>query len=90
MSRPGYRSSIARPRPERDALTVDYADVLRQAVENERWRVLREVERTVEAIKTRKPDGRNSWSHEARTAEEFKKDLTAALETIHGNGSGRG
>lgn len=70
-----------RPRPPADALAVDYADVLRQAVENERWRVLREVRREVEAVKTSKPHSVGYLS-EKRDAVDFKRDALAALDRL--------
>ena len=68
MSRPGYRSSIARPSrgpsggagdsgaSQPEVLHIDYADVLAQAVINERHRVLREIRLKVESIETSKRD----------------------------------
>ena len=46
---------IAGARTRSGALTVDYADVLRQAVENERWRVLRDVTEAIDRVPTEKP-----------------------------------
>jgi hypothetical protein len=63
-------------------MTVDYADVLRQAVDNERWRVLREIRKAVEALPETKP-GRERWSSpSARTAAEFAQDVVRALDRI--------
>jgi hypothetical protein len=59
------------------ALTVDYKDVLEQAVANERWRVLREVIRAVEAVPT-------SDSHYAyRDIKiDMKRDVLAAIKRL--------
>lgn len=40
-----------RPTPVEPGLQVNYQDVLNQAVLNERWRVLRELTREVEALR---------------------------------------
>lgn len=62
-------------------MTVDYADVLRQAVDNERWRVLREVRKAVEALPRTEATSR-SYSPEARTATAFVGDVVKALDRI--------
>lgn len=63
-----------------EALTVDYKDVLDQAVENERWQVLRELRRAIETIDTTKPG--IGYRDDDRKAADFKKDLLAKLERI--------
>lgn len=47
-----YLAGQRRPVAADPALTVDYADVLRQAVANERYRVLREVRNAVAKVPT--------------------------------------
>lgn len=64
-------------------MTVDYADVLRQAVDNERWRVLREVRKQVDSLDVTK-EGRDSFGYTQvdRTAKEFRRGLDRALDRI--------
>ena len=71
-----------RPGPEREVLTIDYADVLAQAVANERWRVLQEVRRSVAAVPTSTPHKYDSWKSDPRTANEVKADISRALDRI--------
>jgi hypothetical protein len=70
-------------RPQRDegGLVVDYADVLRQAVENERFRVLREVRERVGKIATTKENAR-SYSRDDRTANDFKREVLREIDYI--------
>ena len=68
-------------RPLRETVSVDYADVLRQAIENERWRVLREVRREVERVETTKP-GRTNYSSDPRNGSDVKRDVLAALDRV--------
>lgn len=65
-------------------MTVDYADVLRQAVDNERWRVLREIRKAVEALPETKRDDayRYHYTTQDRTAAEFAQDVVKALDRI--------
>lgn len=70
---------IAGQRREREVVNVDYADVLRQAVDNERWRLMREVLKAVDAISTTSYD-KYSYSNPSRKAEDYKKDLKQRLE----------
>lgn len=63
-----------------ETFSIDYADVLRQAVENERWRVLREVGLVIDSIPTVKKLG---YSDQRTTSEEFKTSLILALEPLH-------
>lgn len=75
-------TSIRQPR---ETVTVDYADVLRQAIDNERWRVLREVRRGVEAVKGKKST--NAYPYEAdRPGEDVKRDILAVLDHIERGG----
>jgi hypothetical protein len=80
MNSPRIRSTV--PTRTTEVLNVDYAAVMQQAIENERWRVLREVRRATERIKTSEPDGYNTHSTRARSADKFKSDLISALDAI--------
>lgn len=57
-----------------EVLTVDYADVLRQAVLNERARVLRNIRMRIDKISTTSQSSR-SYSSDSRPAADFKKDV---------------
>lgn len=86
MARPGYRSMTARPTrptpPERDALVVDYADVLEQAVANQRWQTLREVLALVEHTPTTEPSSTYTYRSEGRRANDVKSDILAGLNRM--------
>ena len=69
------------PRRDNDALTVDYADVLRQAVDNERWRVLREVLAAAQRVPTT-TEGARSYSRDDRRGADVKADIIAAINRI--------
>lgn len=73
-------------RPPREVLTVDYADVLRQAVENERHNVLREVLRRVRAVPDTKASSTRSYSSDDRTGRDVKRDVIAAIEAVADRG----
>lgn len=45
---------IAGQRRQQSGMTVDYMDVMRQAIENERWKVLREVVDILAEVETTK------------------------------------
>jgi hypothetical protein len=62
-------------------LTVDWADVLKQAVENERWKVLREFYRVINNIPTTKPS-KSSYSDENIPAPTYKNALLSALSSM--------
>ena len=62
-----------------DVGRVDYVDVLKQAVDNERWRVMREVLEIVESIRVYNP-GKSAYSSEERTATHYRKDLLDKLK----------
>lgn len=66
----------------REAVAVDYKDVLAQAIINERWRVLREVRNAVEDIPVAMRNTRETWRTEDRSAQGFKTDLEQRLRTI--------
>lgn len=70
---------IAGQRREREVINVDYVDVLRQAVDNERWRVMREVLKALDAVPTGSYD-KYSYSDTGRKAADYKKDLKKRLE----------
>jgi hypothetical protein len=76
-------------RPPREVLTVDYADVLRQAVENERHNVIREVLRRVNAVRTTVPSTTRSYHTDDRRGDDVKTDIIAAIERL-ANKAGRG
>lgn len=78
MSRPIAGSR----RPQQDGMSIDYADVLRQAVENERWRVLRDVAAAVATVKTDEPASGSSYRMVGRPAGEVKRDILAAIKRI--------
>jgi hypothetical protein len=80
MSGPRIRSTV--PTRTTEVLNVDYTAVMQQAIENERWRVLREVRRAMERIKTNEPDGYNTYRTRDRSADNFKSDVIAALDAI--------
>jgi hypothetical protein len=61
-------------------VTINYADVLRQAVENERWRVLRDIRVRVERIKTQKPSSSRTYGSDDRSAAEVKREVLRALD----------
>lgn len=64
-------------------LHVDYEAVLRQAVENERYRVLREVRAEVEGVLATKPSrDQRSWGSEDRSGPEVKRDVLAVIDQI--------
>ncbi|MGD7788187.1 hypothetical protein ACQCX2_07665 [Propionibacteriaceae bacterium Y1700] len=61
-------------------LTVDWADVLRQAVDNEHWRTIRAARAAVEAVDTTEPDWRYPRTRTDRNVDGYRKDVLAALE----------
>jgi hypothetical protein len=66
-----------------ETLTVDYKDVLDQAVENERWAVLRELRRSLETIQVDKRVTQSySYGTVDRSATEFKIDVLEMLGKI--------
>lgn len=71
-------------RPPREVLTVDYADVLRQAVENERHNVLREVLRCANAVRDHESDPR-SYTSKDRGGATVKREIIAAIERLSGD-----
>lgn len=80
MSNPRVRfRSGGRPT---ETLTVDYKDVLDQAVENERWAVLRELRRAIETIPVDHYKSGSAYRKEDYTASRFKSSLLTQLEEI--------
>ena len=69
-------------RPVDEGMVIDYADVLRQAVDNERWRVLREVRAAVAAVRTRDEKQGYSYRSEARNPDDVKRDALAAIDRM--------
>jgi hypothetical protein len=80
MNSPRIRSTV--PTRTTEVLNVDYTAVMQQAIENERWRVLREVRRAVEQIKTNEPDGYNTYRTRDRSADKFKSDVISGLDAL--------
>ena len=65
----------------RETLTVDYRDVLEQAVANARYQALRDVRSAVEAIPTTQPTRRiDDWRRDPRSADDVKRDVLAELD----------
>ena len=81
MSRPGYRAMVAKPRPLRETVSIDYADVLEQAVENERWRIIREISQGLEKIETIQPAD-TYYRRDNRSAKDFQKDALALVARL--------
>lgn len=72
---------IAGGRRPTSALTVNYADVLAQAVENERWRVIREVERIAMQIEIHRA-GHREYDPRHVPAETFRSQLLSRMDRI--------
>ena len=62
----------------REVVSVDYADVLRQAVLNERYRLLRSVRESVERLDITRAG--YSYREDDRTAKEYRKDVLAVID----------
>ena len=73
--------NIAGSRRPTSALTVDYADVLAQAVENERWRVIREVERIAMQIEIHRA-GHREYDPKLVPAQIFRSQLLSRMDQI--------
>ena len=74
---PGHRAANAR-----EVVHIDYADVLRQAVDNERHNVLRQVRAAVLAVPTVDRTRGDSWSHPKRDVAEVRQDIISAIDRI--------
>lgn len=79
MATPRVRFTSPGREAESAVLNVDYEVVLRQAVENERFRVLRSLRGTIEAIPTRKPTNSYTYRSDPETADVFKNAVLKAL-----------
>lgn len=79
MSDPAQR---LRNRASGSSLTVDYADVLAQAVDNEKWRIIRDVVRILDEVATDKPKGDFSYLRENRCAKEYKEAVLAKVNAL--------
>lgn len=79
-------SYIPGHRPQRETVTIDYADVLRQAVDNERWRVLREIRNDMERVNFFDPDSRSYDPKPRRDVNALKRDVFGVLDRA-GDGS---
>lgn len=71
-----------RQRPAQEVVHVDYKDVLRQAVENERFRVLREVRKALGALPTEGEVNRSTYSRDPIPAARFRREAYEALDRI--------
>ena len=66
-----------RPRTERqEVVNIDYADVLRQAVANERFRVISEIRQRVGAIQT------NEYGSRPASGAQVKLEALAAINAV--------
>jgi len=65
-----------------EAVNVNYRDVLDQAVENERWRVLRQVRDILEAVDTMESRGNYSHSRYSKSAENYKGEVLIKLTAL--------
>lgn len=75
----GLRAQMAQDaQPE---LHVDYADVLKQAVDNARWKVLRDVRAALDRIPTTNRDY-DRYSSSDVSASTFKQNAVKALEGL--------
>lgn len=65
-----------------EALRVDYADVLAQAVANERNRILFELRRTVSNIPVRENKRGSTWDMQDRGAAAVREEAVRAIEAM--------
>lgn len=72
---------IAGQRRQQSGMTVDYMDVMRQAIENERWKVLREVRDAIDAVPTTRSTDKYPYS-ELRDADKYHDDLIKEIRRI--------
>lgn len=82
MSRPAYRAMTAGLRMPREVVNVDFAEVMRQAVENERARTLREVRKAMDRVGTTEPIGGYSYKSRNVSAEDYKKYLGEEIDRM--------
>lgn len=76
--------TVMRVNPQREALTVNYQDVLEQAVANERFRVINELRAALREINTTQPIPGRSFGTEKRNPETVKAEVEAAIDRIEG------
>lgn len=61
---------------------IDYADVLRQAVQNERVKVLRELEELMRSIPMHNVRSGGPFAGDERRASQFKHDLERGMRAM--------
>ena len=81
MISPRNRFTAPRQTMREEPMRVDYADVLEQAVDNERWRVIRLTLEIVQSVATSTPSLRG-YGNDDKGAEKYKKDLLGALRRL--------
>lgn len=65
------------------SMTIDYKDVLDQAVANERWRLLRILTQEAEAIYTRSTSGSGYYSSTTdKSPSDMKRQFLAAIKRL--------
>ena len=79
MSDPAQR---LRNRASGSSLTVDYADVLAQAVDNEKWRVIREVIKILKAETVKELNGYSTWDTKPRPAESYRDSVLKQVNAL--------
>lgn len=72
---------IAGQRRQQSGMTVDYMDVMRQAIENERWIVLREIRDAIDGVPTTYSTDKYPYS-EPRDADKYRDDLVKEIRRI--------
>lgn len=77
------RYGTARPS---GGMTVDYADVLRQAVENERFRVLRDVYAYLDVEPVSIYRSSSSYVKDDISASTYRDSVKRKIKTLEGNG----
>ena len=80
---PRTRLGKGRPPMTQPELRVDYKDVLDQALENQRFKILRDITERVEKVATRKSDPFSyTYRPEPRSADEVKDDVKRILRDM--------
>lgn len=69
-------------RPREEVLHIDYADVLAQAVRNERHEVIRLILENVGRVPTRDNRRGDSWNHPERSADAVVRDIKDAIQRV--------
>lgn len=67
-------------RQQQSTLVVDYADVLRQAVANERDRLLYEIHREISAIETAELKPRSTWDSQPKDPKRIRAEALRIVE----------